>query len=114
MDVVQSLPSATITEALVFTLCTSLIVGLAGTFLSQILSRAPLSHVPEIGGDIGDAEKRRMFFLMHGKKLYEEGYHKVQRASARLFRSYSDSIQYKNGLFRLIGSDSESIQHLFV
>ena len=85
MDIIQTLPA----PATAGTLVLSLMVAIAGMFISQILSKSPLSRIPEIGGDIGDAEKRRMVFLMHGKKLYQEGYHRVPRGFTWIL-SYSD------------------------
>jgi hypothetical protein len=86
MDIIQTLHGPATAGTLAFVL---LVVAVAGMIIPQILSKPALSQIPEIGGDIGDAEKRRLFFLMHGKKLYQEGYHRVRRGFTP-FLSYSD------------------------
>jgi len=52
---------------------------LVAVYLAQLfLTGNSLSHVPEIGSELGSNEKRRQAFLFNAKGLYQDGYQKVQ------------------------------------
>lgn len=52
---------------------------LAVVYLVQLfLAGSSLSHIPEIGSELGSNEKRRQAFLFNAKGLYQDGYQKVR------------------------------------
>jgi len=60
-----------------------LLAAAAATFLGASLFQYLykwniISSIPLVGEEIGDAEKRRVAYIMGAKRLYEEGYKKVE------------------------------------
>lgn len=49
------------------------------TLFRHLYKWSVISAIPLVGSEIGDREKRRMAYIMGGKRLYEEGYRKVER-----------------------------------
>jgi hypothetical protein len=60
----------------------SLVLPIVVVLLVALLSRRafssdPLSHIPEVGRELGSDKKRRQAFLSNARGLYQDGYEKV-------------------------------------
>jgi hypothetical protein len=58
-------------------IATTVLVSLLAVVLQRIFARNPLSTIPYIGAELGNADKRRHAYLAGGKKLYQDGYNNV-------------------------------------
>lgn len=60
----------------------STLLALAAAWLLQAaLKRDPLSSLPMVGIEFGNADKRRAAFVQGAKNIYLEGYRKVSNVS---------------------------------
>lgn len=55
----------------------TLAVLLLAYLLPRLFKNDPLAHIPDIGKELGDDEKRRQAYLYGANNLYREGYRKV-------------------------------------
>jgi hypothetical protein len=60
----------------------SLVLPTIAILLAALITRAlfakdPLSHIPQVGRELGSNEKRRQAFLANARALYRDGYLKV-------------------------------------
>ncbi|KAK4445433.1 putative cytochrome P450 E-class, group IV [Podospora aff. communis PSN243] len=63
----------------------------AALILRPYFTANPLSHIAQVGEELGSNEKRRQAFLAGAKALYREGYHK-----------------FKDGIFRIVTSKANT------
>ena len=57
-----------------------------------LLQRDPLAHIPDVGKELGDDEKRRQAYLFSATNLYREGYQKVIFPSLPLLHWHTVSL----------------------
>lgn len=55
----------------------------AAWLLQVLLKQDPLSSLPMVGAEIGNADKRRAAFVQGAKNFYLEGYRKVGGLSSK-------------------------------
>lgn len=60
----------------------SVVLPTAAVLLAVLIGRVlfaadPLPHIPELGREMGNNEKRRQAFLANAKALYRDGYQQV-------------------------------------
>ncbi|KAK0639491.1 cytochrome P450 [Cercophora newfieldiana] len=66
-------------------------VLLGALFVRALFAADPLSHIPEVGRELGSNEKRRQAFLANAKALYRDGYQK-----------------FKDGVFQIVTSKANT------
>lgn len=82
----------------------TLLVCAAAWVLQAVLTQTPISKIPFIGLELGDADKRRLVYMRSAKQLYLDGY---KKASSQLYQTSVRApanphiVQFKNGVFRI-------------
>ena len=60
----------------------TLLAFAAAWLLQAVLKQDPLSSLPMVGSEIGNADKRRAAFVQGAKNIYLEGYRKASDSSS--------------------------------
>lgn len=60
-------------------LATTLLACAAAWLLQALLKKDPMSKIPVVGLEFGNAEKRRAAFMQSAKDIYIDGYQKASR-----------------------------------
>jgi hypothetical protein len=55
---------------------------LISVIVPQCIARARLWHIPHVGMESGNIEKRRQIYFANARGLYSEGYQKVKSSKA--------------------------------
>lgn len=80
MASVSSPPPSRLTELLAAQwpyVLTTVLAFAAAWLLQAVLKQDPLSNLPMVGSEIGNADKRRAAFFQGAKNIYLEGYRKA-------------------------------------
>lgn len=66
---------------------TTVLAFAAAWLLQAVLKQNPLSSLPMVGSEIGNADKRRAAFFQGAKNIYLEGYQKASIPSSTGLRA---------------------------
>lgn len=62
---------------------TTVLVSILAFFAQRLLANNPLAHIPWLGLEIGDHEKRRIAYVARAKPFHREGHEKVNKWNCR-------------------------------
>jgi hypothetical protein len=68
---------------------TTVLAFAAAWLLQAVLKRDPLSSLPMVGSEIGNADKRRAAFFQGARNIYLEGYRKASSPTRTCSQSFT-------------------------
>jgi hypothetical protein len=98
-------------------IATALLACATAWAFQALMKQTPLSKLPLIGTEIGDAEKRRVAYMRGAKQLYLDGYKKaschnhsgrVYELDLLTFKGYSSRMAFSGSLQQEVGFPSSS------